>query len=75
MEKENPKEDQENLESEYIGNIWGWKFSFISLGIIVVMLMLMLFRYNINKNHPPLLDQETITIDNDSSQLKSQSID
>ena len=75
MEIENPKEDQENPESEYIGNIWGWKFSFISLGIIVAMLLLMLFRYNINKNHPPRQNKEIITIENDSSQLKSQSID
>lgn len=75
MEKDQSKETQENSESEYIGNIWGWKFSFISLGIIVAMLLIMLFRYNIINKHPPSLNKQTITIEKDSAKLESQSID
>ncbi len=33
-------------DGEYIGNIWGWKFSFISLGIILLMIGLMFWRYH-----------------------------
>ena len=32
-------------QQEYIGNIWGWKFSWISLGIILFFLILMGLRY------------------------------
>lgn len=45
MEKHKPQEVSENNESEYMGNIWGWKFSFVSLGIIVAMILLMGIRY------------------------------
>lgn len=37
MEK-TQKEKEE--EMEYVGNMWGWKFSYISLGIIVFFLIL-----------------------------------
>ena len=67
MKKDSPEDIQENSESEYIGNIWGWKFSFISLGIIVAMLLLMFYRYTIVNTHPPSSDQRTITIEKDSS--------
>ena len=32
-------------ESEYMGNIWGWKISFLSLALIILMLALMGLRY------------------------------
>jgi len=75
MEKNNSNETQENPDNEYIGNIWGWKFSFISLGIIVAMLLLMLFRYSVINKHPPSSDQRTITIEKDSSHLESRTTD
>ena len=75
MEKDNPKDIRENANNEYIGNIWGWKFSFISLGIIVAMLLLMLYRYTLINKHPPSSDQRTITIEKDSSSMKSRKID
>ena len=31
---------------EYMGNIWGWKFSYISLAIILVMVLLMWYRHS-----------------------------
>lgn len=37
--------EHQNEESQYIGNIWGWKFSWISLGIILFFLLLMGLRY------------------------------
>ena len=27
----------ESEEEEYLGNIWGWKFSFISLALIIIV--------------------------------------
>ena len=47
MEKEKSEEDN------YIGNIWGWKFSFISLGLILFMLALMSIRYCQTKDQVP----------------------
>ena len=35
----------EEWDGEYIGNIWGWKFSFISLGIILFAVALMAYRH------------------------------
>lgn len=70
MENNSSQDSQENSDNEYIGNIWGWKFSFISLGIIVAMLLLMLFRYTINNNLPPSSDSQNIIIENDSSHLE-----
>lgn len=39
------KRDAQGDESQYIGNIWGWKFSWISLGIILFFMLLMGLRY------------------------------
>ena len=75
MKKDNLKGALEDADDEYIGNIWGWKFSFISLGIIVAMLLLMLYRYSVVIKHPPGSDKQTITIDEDSSSLKIETMD
>ena len=32
-------------DGEYIGNIWGWKFSFIGLALILLLLGVMLYRH------------------------------
>lgn len=37
--------DALNKNDEYIGNIWGWKFSWISLGIILFFISLAALRY------------------------------
>lgn len=37
--------DWKDEEAEYIGNIWGWKFSWISLAIILGTIGLMMVRY------------------------------
>jgi predicted MFS family arabinose efflux permease len=31
-------------KDEYLGNMWGWKFSLIGLALIVLMLLLMTYR-------------------------------
>lgn len=31
---------------EYLGNIWGWKFSFISLAVITLLSLYVLYRYS-----------------------------
>ncbi|MEO1623663.1 MAG: hypothetical protein AAFV25_00800, partial [Bacteroidota bacterium] len=35
----------EEWDGEYIGNIWGWKWSFISLGIILFVVSIMVYRH------------------------------
>ena len=42
---ENQKKINEMEEEEYVGNIWGWKFSFIGLGLILLLLSLMVYRH------------------------------
>ena len=39
---EEPKKDP--FDGEYIGNIWGWKFSLFGLVVILVMVGLMWYR-------------------------------
>lgn len=64
-----PLEKPSDSEEEYIGNIWGWKFSFISLGIIVAMLLLMWYRYATMEQHHPQEnpDQPEQVIERDST--------
>lgn len=33
------------FDGEYVGNIWGWKYSFIGLGIILFFLSIMIYRH------------------------------
>ncbi|GEM_PF-3266444 len=47
--KESPHSDD---QPEYIGNIWGWKFSLISLAIILATMALMVLRYYTMDNPP-----------------------
>ena len=42
----------DDWDGEYIGNMWGWKFSFISLGMIIVLSLLLLLTWYINKDKP-----------------------
>lgn len=39
------KLNQEPTEEEYIGNIWGWKFSLFGLLLIVLFCLLLAYRY------------------------------
>jgi predicted MFS family arabinose efflux permease len=32
-------------KDEYLGNMWGWKFSFVGLALLLLMLLLMGIRY------------------------------
>lgn len=50
MSKQKDKDEQDQLwgdpfDGEYIGNIWGWRFSIISLIIILLMGLLFLYRH------------------------------
>jgi hypothetical protein len=47
--KEDKSQRQKEDEMEYVGNMWGWKFSFISLGIIIVFVILWI----ISENYTP----------------------
>ena len=51
-------------DGEYIGNIWGWKFSFISLGIILFFLFIAIYRFIALDKSPDLRkDQTEMTVD------------
>ena len=39
-----PKEEEIDPDADYLGNIWGWKFSFIGLGIILFFLLFAIIR-------------------------------
>lgn len=63
--KKEEKDIQERLtgDGEYVGNIWGWRFSRISLGIILFFLCLMLMRYYylVQTGNYPVNAEETKT--------------
>ena len=42
--QEENKEKRDPFDGDYIGNIWGWKFSFIGLGMIVFFGAIILYR-------------------------------
>ena len=39
-------------KDEYLGNMWGWKFSFIGLGLLLFLLSLMAYRHCQIKEEP-----------------------
>ncbi len=45
MSQTPPQKPWDDWDGEYIGNIWGWKFSLISLAIILFMVVLMWYRH------------------------------
>ncbi len=51
-------------KDEYLGNMWGWKFSLIGLALIVLMLLLMLYRsYQIaDETQPAHIEQTKETV-------------
>jgi Arabinose efflux permease len=54
-------------DGEYIGNIWGWKFSFFSLFFLVALILLMWYRFeSLDKSPFPLDQQITPTEQNDT---------
>jgi len=38
------KIDEEDPDKDYLGNVWGWKFSFFGLGLILFFLIFALVR-------------------------------
>lgn len=47
-------------ESEYIGNIWGWKMSYISLAVILILFAILGMRYcYLKQNNIPINLQQT----------------
>lgn len=43
MDNEKKSTSEEN-EDEYIGNMWGWKFSLFGLALMILLFVLMLVR-------------------------------
>jgi predicted MFS family arabinose efflux permease len=42
---QNLDDRKDPMDGEYIGNIWGWKFSFIGLALLILLLGLMIYRH------------------------------
>ncbi len=38
-------ERKDPFDGEYVGNIWGWRFSLLGLALIVVMAGIMVYRH------------------------------
>lgn len=58
----------EDLDSEYIGNVFGWKVSIIGLVVIAGFIALYLFMEERNKNLPQHINNKTqITADSISA--------
>ena len=45
-ENEQKEEGKEPFDGEYIGNIWGWRFSLAGLALILVMCGIMVYRHH-----------------------------
>lgn len=51
-------------DGEYIGNIWGWKFSLIGLGIILFFLFIAMYRFaTLDPNRAKSVEQTEISVD------------
>ncbi len=55
--KEEKSQRQIQEEQEYVGNMWGWKFSYISLGIIILFLILYIISESRDKQVDQILSQ------------------
>ena len=55
-------------DAEYIGNIWGWKFSFIALFVVVVMGVFMFIRYK--QVGKPFLSTDPVEQSIDSTKIE-----
>lgn len=62
--KENNIIASEEEEPDYIGNIWGWKFSFISLALIIIMSSLIYLKQLYIEE--PSIQEEPIELKQDS---------
>jgi len=51
-EKDNTPYRDLEFDSEYIGNIWGWKFSMFGLALIVILSVLMFWRHDVTGTEP-----------------------
>ena len=58
----------DEYDGEYLGNIWGWKFSFISLAVITVLSLYVLYRYSTQEVPTEPTHQELI-INTDSTKV------
>jgi len=57
-EKRKPHFLDEYDNGEYLGNIFGWKFSFIGLAVILFLLVLIWFRWNPQPSNTDIPKQE-----------------
>lgn len=54
---------------EYLGNIWGWKFSFISLAVITILSLYVTYRY-VTQEVPPEPTHQELILQKDSTETE-----
>ena len=59
----------DEYDGEYLGNLWGWKFSYIGLAVILVLSLYVAYSFATNENTPEPTHQEP-TISKDSTDVK-----
>jgi len=59
---ENKSERDEQFDSQYIGNVWGWKFSVFGAVLIVTLLLAMWYRHYSTQTAPGF-DRQEMPID------------
>ena len=69
---EDKKKFNDPFDGEYIGNIWGWKFSLIGLGLILFLLAIMLYRHWALDVPPGFEELEKTEMPSDSTKVESQ---
>ncbi len=59
----------DEYDGEYLGNMWGWKFSFIGLAVIIILSLYVAYSFATNEVTPEPTHQEPI-ISKDSTKVK-----
>jgi len=67
MSSEDKSVREKQEEWEYIGNVWGWKFSFIGLAVIMFLFVVVYLKWNSLENKPenifiPIVKEQVDTL-------------
>ena len=59
----------DEYDGEYLGNIWGWKFSYIGLAIIIILSLYVAYSFATEEVSPEPTHQEPINL-KDTTEVK-----
>ena len=62
MSRDGDNQEGNSEEEEYIGNIWGWKWSLISLAIILFFISIAVCRYMVVQPDRLIIPEEVETL-------------